>query len=74
MSLLLLIACIDIADKEGAMRITVEKPHSDISYYLAIQEGPLRTIIVEGDNYPEVFVGVLTQIAEQGRELAEARQ
>jgi len=56
------------------MRITVEKPHSDISYYLAIQEGPLRKIVVEGDNYPEVFVGVLTQIAEQGRELAEARQ
>ena len=56
------------------MKITVEKPQSNVPFYLAIQDGPVRKIIVEGDNYPEVFVGVLTQIAEQGRELAETRR
>lgn len=56
------------------MRITVEKPQSNIPYYVAVQDGPVRKIIVEGSSYFEVFVGVLTQIAEQGRELAEGRQ
>ena len=56
------------------MRITVEKPQSNIPYYLAVQDGPVRKIVVEGDCYSEVFVGVLTQIAEQSRELAEGRQ
>lgn len=56
------------------MRITVEKPQSNIPFYVAVQDGPVRPIIVEGSSYFEVFVGVLTQIAEQGRELAEARQ
>ena len=56
------------------MKVTVEKPQSNIPYYVATQDGPVRKIIVEGDNYPDVFVGVLTQIAEQGRELARARQ
>ena len=54
------------------MRITVEKPQFNIPYYLAVQDGPVRKIIVEADCYSEAFVGVLTQIAEQGRELAES--
>jgi hypothetical protein len=56
------------------MRITIEKPQPDISYYVAEQDGPVRKIIVEGYSYPQVFVGVLTQIAEQGRELSEGRR
>jgi len=74
MSLLLFVPCIDIANREGDMRITVEKPQSNIPFYVAVQDGPVRTIIVEASSYSEVFVGVLTQIAEQGRELAETRQ
>ena len=56
------------------MRISVQHPFEDIRYYLATQDGPLRPIICEGSSYAEVFVSVLTQIAEQGRELSEGRR
>lgn len=53
------------------MRIQVEHPQNDIPYFIASQSGPVREIIVEGSSYFEVFVAVLTQISEQGKELAE---
>jgi hypothetical protein len=56
------------------MRISVQHPHRDISYYVAVQDGPLRKIFAEGSSYSEVFVAVLTQIAEQGKEIAEGKE
>ena len=52
------------------MRVQVQHPQNDIPYYVASQAGPVRPIFVEGSSYSEVFVAVLTQISEQGRELA----
>lgn len=55
------------------MKVTIMKPFFGVSYYQAEQQGPVRPIIVEGDSYAECFAQVLCQIAEQGRELVEAR-
>ena len=55
------------------MQIQVIKPYSHVPYYQATQKGPVREIIVESDSYADCFTQVLCQIAEQGRELAEAR-
>lgn len=55
------------------MRVQVIKPYSDVPFYQATQNGPVRPIIVESDSYADCFTQVLCQIAEQGRELAEAR-
>lgn len=56
------------------MRISVQHPFKDIKYYVAVQDGPLRKIFAEGSTYSEVFVAVLTQIADQGREIAEGQK
>ena len=55
------------------MTVTVVKPFRGISYFQAEQQGPVRPIIVESNSYAECFAQVLCQIAEQGREVAEAR-
>ena len=55
------------------MRITYKKPEHAEPYYQAIEQGPLKPIIVEADSYPDAFVQVLTQIAEQGKEIAERK-
>jgi len=55
------------------MKVKVIKPFSDVPYYQATQQGPVRPIIVESDSFADAFVQVLTQIAEQGRELAAER-
>ncbi|MEK9655670.1 MAG: hypothetical protein VW202_08190 [Halieaceae bacterium] len=52
------------------MKITYKKPETGEPYYEAIEDGPLRPIIVEADSYPDAFVQVLSKIAEQGKELA----
>ena len=53
------------------MKITYNKPEHGEPYYQAIEQGPLKPIIVEADSYPDAFVQVLTHIAEQGKEIAE---
>lgn len=53
------------------MKITYKKPEQGEPYYQALEQGPLKPIIVEADSYPDAFVQVLTQIAEQGKEIAE---
>jgi hypothetical protein len=55
------------------MQVQVIKPFSDVPYYQATQQGPVRTIIVESDSFADCFTQVLCQIAEQGRELATQR-
>ena len=56
------------------MRVQVQHPQNDIPYYVASQAGSLRPIFVEGASYSEVFTAVLTQIAEQGKEIAEVQK
>jgi len=55
------------------MQVKVIKPFSDVPYYQATQQGPVRPIIVESDSFADCFTQVLCQIAEQGRELAAVR-
>lgn len=53
------------------MTVTIKKPFDGVSYYQALQDGPLRPIIVESESYAEAFQQVLMQICEQGKEMAE---
>ena len=55
------------------MRVQIIKPYSDVPYFQATQQGPVRPIVVEANSYADCFAQVLCQIAEQGRELAAQR-
>jgi len=54
------------------IHLTIQR--SDELFYQAYVDGPLRPIIVESDSDADVFLQVLMQIAEQGKEMAGQNQ